>query len=316
MDILFILAVLLAWVFYMLASADRPLPSEKSLFELKRGAGSRNSYRLAIEREEQFKNVYFLHQLVVAILFALAIILTLLTFEWLWGIIFVALAILVTNIISTQKVVTNASAFLLKKVEPLFVRFSKKWPKLFGYVGKASIQDTDRYRKIHSKDELIRLLHSSPEALTDTEKKIISSSLVFSTKKVKTIMTPRKKIKSVPVGEFLGPIALDELHNLGHSRLPVIDGDLDHIVGILYIRDLLSLDVKHSATAGECMEKKVYYIDENDTLDQALVVFLKVKHHLLVVTNKNSETVGVLSLEDVIEELIGYKIVDEDDRLS
>ena len=120
-------------------------------------------------------------------------------------------------------------------------------------------------------------------------------------------------IDFIKQGEFLGPLVLDELHALGHSRLPVVADDLDHVVGVLHLRDLLSLDIKRSTTTDKAMEPKVYYIREDDTLEHALSAFLRTRHHLFIVINKNRETVGLLTLEDVIEALIGRRIVDEDD---
>ena len=61
------------------------------------------------------------------------------------------------------------------------------------------------------------------------------------------------------------------------------------------------------------MEKKVYYIREDQTLDHALAAFLKTRHHLFVVVNGYRETAGIITLEDVIEALLGRKIVDEFD---
>jgi CBS domain containing-hemolysin-like protein len=81
----------------------------------------------------------------------------------------------------------------------------------------------------------------------------------------------------------------------------------------LHLRDLLSLDVKRSTTAEKAMEKKVYYIHEKDTLEHALAAFLKTRHHLFIVINDQRETVGLVTLEDVLETLIGRRIVDEDD---
>ncbi len=93
----------------------------------------------------------------------------------------------------------------------------------------------------------------------------------------------------------------------------MIKGDIDHVVGILHLRDLLSLDVRRSVTAEKAMEKKVYYIHQNDTAEHALAAFLKTRHHLFIVINAQRETVGLVTLEDVLEALLGRQIVDEDD---
>jgi CBS domain containing-hemolysin-like protein len=109
-----------------------------------------------------------------------------------------------------------------------------------------------------------------------------------------------------------GPLVLDELHALGHSLLPVINKNLDNDVGILHLRDLLSLDIRNSMTAESAMEKKVFYINQNDTLEHALAIFLKARHHLCIVTNDALETVGLVTLEDVMEALIGRRIISEE----
>jgi CBS domain containing-hemolysin-like protein len=126
-------------------------------------------------------------------------------------------------------------------------------------------------------------------------------------------MTPQSVIKYIDKKEFLGPLVLNDLHKHGHSRLPVINDDINHVVGILYLKDLLTLDVKKSATAEKIMEPKVYYIRADQTLGHALAAFLKTHHHLFIVVNEYRETVGLLTLEDVIEALIGRKIIDEFD---
>jgi CBS domain containing-hemolysin-like protein len=111
----------------------------------------------------------------------------------------------------------------------------------------------------------------------------------------------------------LGPLTLNDLHKTGHSRLPVINGDIDHVVGILNLKGLLALDIKRSTTAEKAMDPKVYYIRADQVLQHALAAFLRTKHQLFIVVNEYRETVGLLTLEDAIEALIGRKIVDEFD---
>src|SRR5690606_10649404 len=130
-------------------------------------------------------------------------------------------------------------------------------------------------RQLGSREELQELIGQSKEALTQDERLLLVSALDFRDKKVASVMTPRNVIDFIKKSEFLGPLVLDELHALGHSRLPVIDEDLDHIIGILYLHDMLSLDIRKSTTAEKAMEAKVFYIHENDTLRKALAAFLK-----------------------------------------
>lgn len=126
-------------------------------------------------------------------------------------------------------------------------------------------------------------------------------------------MTPRAVVDTVNKKDLLGPLTLDTLYKTGHSRLPVMDGDIDHIVGVLHIQDLLKVSVDNTPTAEQAMEQRVYYIREDHTLDRALAAFLRTHHHLFVVINAYRETVGVMTLEDVMEALLGHKIIDEFD---
>ena len=85
------------------------------------------------------------------------------------------------------------------------------------------------------------------------------------------------------------------------------------MIGVLHIKELLTLREKTTQTAGQAMEKKVYYINQDQTLDHALAAFLKTRHHLFIVVNGYRETAGIVTLEDVIEALLGREIVDEFD---
>jgi len=150
--------------------------------------------------------------------------------------------------------------------------------------------------------------------LSADEKHLIANGLGFADKPVSDVMTPRGVIDSISKRELLGPLVLDDLHKTGHSRFPVIDGDIDHVVGMLYIQNLLTVDSgKRSTTAEKTMEPRVFYIRHDQTLGHALAAFLRTHHHLFIVINEFRETVGLLSLEDVIEALLGRKIVDEFD---
>jgi CBS domain containing-hemolysin-like protein len=145
--------------------------------------------------------------------------------------------------------------------------------------------------------------------------KLIIASLSFEARQVREIMTPKSVIETIKKGEILGPLVLDDLHKTGHSRFPVIDGDIDHIVGILHIKDVLTLDTskKHTSKVESAMNKHVHYIRDDHTLDQALSAFLSTHSHLFVVINEFRETVGILTLEDTLEALLGRSIIDEFD---
>jgi CBS domain containing-hemolysin-like protein len=116
----------------------------------------------------------------------------------------------------------------------------------------------------------------------------------------------------VSVEDEVGPLFMDELHKSGHSRFPVYDPEKDDaIVGILYLRDLIGS--KKSGSVKALMSPQVYFVHEELDLNHALNGFIKTHHHLFIVINNFEEFVGILTIEDVLEQVLGRQIVDEFD---
>jgi metal transporter CNNM len=169
---------------------------------------------------------------------------------------------------------------------------------------------------IYTKDELFKIIEEhkqSPYSEIETDElNIVRHALSFGDKIIREYMTPRNVVSMVSASDTLGPVLLDELHSNGHSRFPVlVDGEQD-VVGILYLHDLvISKEDKHIK---DVMRREVYYVHEEQTLDHALKAFIKTKHHLFIVINSFEEFVGIITIEDILEQIIGKKIVDEFDK--
>ena len=176
-------------------------------------------------------------------------------------------------------------------------------------------QLTERSTRVYSHEELVDVVEQSPDVLSRDQITRLKASLAFDDRTVSDVMTPASVIDTVEASETLGPLVLDQLHKTGHSRFPVIDGDIHHVVGILYMKELIDLKVGQK-TVKAAMDPRVYYIHADQDLEHALHAFLRTHHHLFIVVNDYRETVGLLSLEDVVEALIGKKIVDEFDRFD
>jgi metal transporter CNNM len=168
----------------------------------------------------------------------------------------------------------------------------------------------------YSKEELLRMFDAQKLAeesdVAEDELRMIHSMLSFGDKKIRDVMTPRRMVQLVTKNDEVGAVLIDELHKSGHSRFPVIS-EPKHInfVGTLYLRDLIGQ--KNSLKVSEVMSSYVFYVHEEESLDHALRAFLKTRHHLFIVVNNFEEFVGVLTIEDVIEEIIGKEIIDEFD---
>ena len=173
-----------------------------------------------------------------------------------------------------------------------------------------------KHTHLYQADDLVALLEQqrkqADNRIAKEEIEIAIHGLTFGDKLVRDHMTPLRQVKLVKKDDSIGPVLLDELHATGHSRFPVYDGKKSNIVGTLFLHDL----VKHHQTGSvsSAMRRDVYYVHEEQSLYQALTAFLKVKHHLFIVVNRFEEMVGVLSIEDVIEQIIGQPIMDEFDQ--
>lgn len=202
---------------------------------------------------------------------------------------------------------TPPLAWLLSRLAPLInwlVRFAKTGGRISVHTG------------LYQKEDLLELLDTQNKQLDNRihpeELVFAQHALMFDDKLVRDCMTPRRVVKQVKQDEPIGPLFLDELHKTGFSRFPVYRDKPDHIVGTLFLKNLVSKDIKGKVS--DFMSKKVFYVNEQQSLSHVLNAFLRTKHHLFMVVNEFEELSGVITIEDVIEQLIGRKIVDEFDK--
>lgn len=198
-------------------------------------------------------------------------------------------------------------AWLLNRLHPLldlFVNLIRRYRPLHFHSG------------LYRKEDLLELLsHQTTQfdnKMSEQELDMARRALQFSDQLIRDVMVPRRVVKVVNVNETIGPVLINELHESGHSRFPVYDGKKDNIVGAIYLRDLVGL--KAEGSVKDAMKKKVYYVHEEQSLYDALQAILKTHHHLFIVVNNFEEFVGVIGLEDVMEQIIGSPIMDEFDH--
>lgn len=298
----------------VLVAGARPQRSSVSNYELKRRqATGDEAAKETLRRERLLIDVESLQRVVVALLLVVFVALSVAEFGWLLGVVLAVVVALEYGAVAKWPQVRSWAQKLYGCYEPYVLRFVAKFPSVMKFIRNVGNDQPDEQR-LDSREELEHLVEQSHGILLPDEKKLIVNGLKFGDRKVGEIMTPRGVIDSIGKDELLGPLTLDDLHKTGHSRFPVIDDDADHVVGMLHIQDLFTLDTKKkSATAEKTMEPRVFYIREDQNLQHALAAFLRTHHHLFVVVNEFRETVGLLSLEDVIEALLGRKIIDEFD---
>ena len=168
---------------------------------------------------------------------------------------------------------------------------------------------------LYEKSDLVELLqaqkHQADNRIAAGEIELLTHALSFGDKLVSDILIPKRVVQSVSADETVGPILMEELHKSGHSRFPVYDGKKDNIVGVLYLRDLIMN--KHTGAVRSVMKPRLTFVHEDFTLYQTLQAFIRTKQHLFLVVNNFEEFVGIITIEDVLEQIVGKVIMDEFD---
>ena len=164
-----------------------------------------------------------------------------------------------------------------------------------------------------SSDELEQILALTKEETTsDEDHKILEGIVKFGLTDVKQIMRPRTEISAI-ANTLTFKEVLEHIEEMGYSRVPVFDGTLDQVEGILHIKDLLPYIDDEEAFNWQNFIRKPFYVPENKKLDDLLNDFQSKKMHMAIVVDEYGGTSGLATLEDILEEIVG-DITDEFDE--
>jgi gliding motility-associated protein GldE len=175
----------------------------------------------------------------------------------------------------------------------------------------------DKRKSVIKSEEIKHLATLSAErgAIEEGEQELIHGIVTFGSVTVKEIMTPRVDIKAVPIDAKYADV-IKIVNDSGRSRLPLFREDLDHIEGIVYAKDLLRF-LKHPNPDEALNIRKIartaYFVPENKLINELLREFQEKNIHLGIVVDEYGGTSGLVSLEDILEEIVG-EIRDEFDK--
>jgi|SRR5690606_35670348 len=158
--------------------------------------------------------------------------------------------------------------------------------------------------------QLSQALELSQEDTTTEEKKILQGIVTFGNTQVRQVMKNRMDIFALSADLSFAEV-LSEVLVHGFSRIPIYEENIDHIIGILYVKDLIA-HVEEEDFHWKDLIREVYFVPENKKLDDLLNEFKEMKMHLAIVVDEYGGTSGLISLEDIIEEIVG-EISDEFD---
>jgi len=174
-------------------------------------------------------------------------------------------------------------------------------------VGRLVGMDLVSYSSLVSREEIEQIVAegSAVGALEEDERRMIHSVITFEEKRVYEVMEPRMDISAIEESGTAEE-AVNIFIQSGHSRIPVYKEDLDNIIGILYAKDLLGPllagDKKISILK---LMRSPLFVPETMKTDEALDMMKKYKTHLAIVVDEYGGTAGLITLEDLIEEIVG-----------
>ena len=210
-----------------------------------------------------------------------------------------------------EKVATAVSPFLvllMALMTPLTWLFTQ-WKKLLGHFVHSGEVDTI------TEGELMTMVSEAENdgELTDRESELIRSAIEFDDVEVEEILTPRVDVVAVE-----DDIPLEELAQTfaesGYSRLPVYHGTIDNIIGVVHEKDFYIARLK-KATKIDDLVVPTLYTTGSTQISQLLRTLREQHHHLAVVVDEYGGTEGIITLEDILEELVG-EIWDEHDEVT
>ena len=176
------------------------------------------------------------------------------------------------------------------------------------------VEPTEELSSVRSREELRRLVRSSHEGgtLRPQTAQLLDRSFRFGDKAADDAMTPRVAVRALPLGADVGAL-LDLSVETGLSRFPVHGGDLDHILGVVHVKEVLGLPRgSRRATPLSSLMKPVAMVPESKPLDDLMFELQDAAAHLAVVLDEYGGTAGIITVEDLVEEIVG-DIADEHD---
>ena len=176
------------------------------------------------------------------------------------------------------------------------------------------IQPAHDIEMAHSPEELRMIIASSEKAgiLSEENREIIEGVFQFSKRTARQIMVPRTDVVVLSTKRSIEE-NLETIRTARHTRYPLCDGTLDHTIGLIHVKDLLLAQLRGPARRLEDLKRDILFIPENSTVESVLSQFIESKTHMAVVLDEYGGASGIVSLENITEELFG-QIQDEFDR--
>ncbi|MFD2785313.1 hemolysin family protein [Hymenobacter rubripertinctus] len=167
---------------------------------------------------------------------------------------------------------------------------------------------------VHTSEELRMLLDQSKQSgeIQESEHELLENVFEFNDRMVKQIMVPRTKLVALEMNTPEDAV-LEVVYNEGYSRIPVYELNIDNIVGVLYVKDLLQIIRRQEPLELAKIIRPAYFVPETKKINRLLRQFQRKHMHMAIVSDEFGGVSGIVTIEDIMEELVG-EIQDEYDN--
>jgi len=196
--------------------------------------------------------------------------------------------------------------WLLRPLAKLVVWLANRFLRIFG-------QEPGAYVPLITEEEITTLIKMGADAgvFEDAEHKMLHKVIGLGDKQVREVMVPRIEVEGIDADAPMERI-IDQIIQAGYSRMPVYRENLDNISGVIYTKDIIAILQNRELIVLQDILRQPYFVPEMKRVDDLLREFQKGKIHMAIVVDEYGGTAGLVTLEDLIEEIVG-EIQDEYD---
>jgi len=191
---------------------------------------------------------------------------------------------------------------------------AKLFGLMTGLIMPSSKADRAAASRALNEEETRIALHAGARGLSALRRRIVSGALDISSRPVKEVMVPRPEIRAIEIDSGRNDV-LNTVRTAGYSRYPVYRGRLDSIEGIIHGKDIISYLIDNKAFAIKDVLRKAFFVPEFASLEKVLLQMQEKAAHMALVVDEFGNVDGLVTLEDIIEEIVG-EIQDEHDGQS
>ncbi|WP_099222012.1 hemolysin family protein [Listeria costaricensis] len=226
------------------------------------------------------------------------------------------LHVVVGELVPKTLAIDKTEAVALSVARPLHIFYKLMFPfiwllnessvlisKLFG------LEPASEHEIAHTEEELRIIVGESYKSgeINQSEFRYVNKIFDFDERMAKEVMIPRTEIVTVETGQSIADLS-DIMENERYTRYPVIDGDKDHIIGVLNLKEILSAYVKHGSDPSFSIDpyvKPIIRVIETIPIKELLIRMQKERSHIAILLDEYGGTSGLVTVEDIVEEIVG-----------